>query len=89
MLLIGFSVAGVFVHHVRGSGFNLALHNFPPKLAGFDGLSAPAFGLVFQVKSVELVSPHVGEPGTLVRTHQGPVFIIDHALHEDIIDPQG
>ena len=41
------------------------------------------------VKLFELLSPAVGEPGTLVRTHEAPHAILLDPLHEEVRNPHG
>ena len=41
------------------------------------------------VKLLELLSPAVGEPGTLVRTHEAPHAILLDPLHEEVRNPHG
>ena len=41
------------------------------------------------VKLLELLSPAVGEAGTLVGAHETPHAVLLDALHEEIRDPEG
>ena len=39
------------------------------------------------VKLFKLLSPAVGEPGTLVRTHETPHAVLLNPLHEEVRNP--
>ena len=41
------------------------------------------------VKLLELLSPAVGEAGTLVGAHEAPHAVLLDALHEEVRDPEG
>ena len=51
-------------------------------------LHATAFGLLL-IEAIKLLSPAVGQPRALIRTHERPVFTFFHTAHEQVRDPQG
>merc|ERR1719234_737974 len=86
VLLVALSVARVLVEHVGGSSFNLRLNNGVPQLLCFDGLLRPALLLIPGVKLFKLVSPDLVQARAFVGTHERPLTVFFHSLHEEIRD---
>lgn len=88
MLLIRFSIAGVFVEHIRSASLNLRINDGLPNLTGFQGLATSACLFIFSIKFFEGFSPNVWQPWTFVRTEKCPSRIFDNSLHEEVRNPE-
>merc|ERR1719470_615246 len=88
-VFLALPVAGVLVQHVRGACLYLALNDGVPDLLCLHRLPGPSLSLVLLIESLELLPPDLVQSWTLVRTHQGPVTIRLHPLHEQVRDPHG
>merc|ERR1719500_1454665 len=89
VLLVALPVASILVQHVGGASLNLALNDRVPDLLCLHSLPGSSFSLIFLIQSLKLLSPDLMQSWALVRTHQGPVTISLHPLHEQVRDPHG
>ena len=89
VLLIALSITRVLIKHVGGAGLDLRLDYGRPELLSLDAFTHTTLSLVPLVQPLELLAPHVRQAGTLVRTHERPVAVRLHSLHEQVRDPEG
>lgn len=88
MLLVGLSVAGILIKHIRSASFYLRVHDLLPQGPGFYSFPAFSWGLIRKVQTVELFSPKFLKSWTFIRTHKSPFLILYDTFHKDIWYPQ-
>ncbi len=86
-LLVALSVTMVLVDHIWSPSFSLRFQNAEPELLSLHRSSSTTFFLVALVKLFKFLPPAVAQPRTLMRAHEGPVFILFHTFHEQIRHP--
>ncbi len=77
----------VLVDHIWSPSFSLRFQNAEPELLSLHRSSSTTFFLVALVKLFKFLPPAVTQPRTLMRAHEGPVFILFHTFHEQIRHP--
>ena len=63
ILLVRFSVAGIFIEHVGVASLDLGFQDFEPEFLGFDRFSCSSFLFILGIKSFEFFPQHSSKPG--------------------------
>ena len=82
VLLVRLGIGSVLVEHVWGTGLGLGLEDGEPELLCLDGLFTLASLFVAFVQLFEFGRVDIGKSGAFSRTHECPVAIRLHSLHE-------
>ena len=88
-LLIALSIAAVLIDHIWSSCLCLSLKDCKPQLLGLHHFPSSTILFITLVQLLKLIPPAVSKSRTLVRTHERPISILFHTLHEEVRYPHG
>mmetsp|Transcript_40893 Transcript_40893/g.85770 ORF Transcript_40893/g.85770 Transcript_40893/m.85770 type:complete len:437 (-) Transcript_40893:90-1400(-) len=88
IFLIALLIRCILVKQIRRARLDLSIQYRRPQRASSNLTRVPPLPLVLFVQPLELLPVRLGQSGTLVRTHQTPIPVLLHPLHEQIGHPQ-